>query len=53
MMLDAHCHIDQFPDSMTVAEDCERKGVTTVAVTNLPSHYRAGLEPVKRFRHVK
>lgn len=52
-MLDAHCHMDQFPDPISVAQDCEREGVVTVAVTNLPTHYLAGLGPAKQFRHVK
>lgn len=53
MMLDTHCHVDQFPNPLAVAEECEAESVITVAVTNLPSHYRAGLEHVKRFRRVK
>ncbi len=52
MLLDAHCHIDQFPDPPSLAAACEETGVTTVAVTNLPSHYRAGLPHVSGFRLV-
>jgi TatD DNase family protein len=52
VLLDAHCHIDQFPNPASLAAACEEAGVTTVAVTNLPSHYRAGLPHVGRFRHV-
>lgn len=53
MMLDAHCHIDQFPNPLAVAQECEAGGILVIAVTNLPSHYTAGLEHVRQFRQIK
>ncbi len=53
MLLDAHCHIDQYRDPSSVAEACERMGLLIVAVTSLPSHYKIGIQHVGRLRHVK
>ena len=53
MLLDAHCHIDQYRDPPSIAESCERQGILTVAVTNLPSHYKMGIEHIAHLRHVK
>lgn len=52
VMLDAHCHLDQLSNPLAVAQDCEKKGITTIGVTNLPSHYVEGLEHLRRFRKV-
>jgi TatD DNase family protein len=38
-MLDTHCHIDLYPDPHRVLDEVARKRITTVAVTNLPSHF--------------
>lgn len=43
MLIDSHCHIDQFPDPLAFATKCQAKQVTTVAVTNLPSHFKLAL----------
>lgn len=53
MLIDAHCHIDQFPNPASIAARCERERLTTVAVTNLPSHYRQGVQHVKALQYVK
>lgn len=42
-MLDTHCHLDRYPNPQAVAAEAERRGVFTVAVTNLPSHFSLGL----------
>lgn len=39
MLIDTHCHIDQFPSPEHVVRECERSAVRVVAVTYLPSHY--------------
>jgi TatD DNase family protein len=36
-----------------MAAMCEKQGITTVAVTQLPSHYQLALPHVHRMRHVK
>lgn len=51
-MIDTHCHVDLFPNPAAVVAACERQALHTVAVTNLPSHYRLGLEHVAGCRYV-
>jgi TatD DNase family protein len=37
--VDAHCHLDHYPDPSTVADACEVSQTYTIAVTNLPSAF--------------
>ena len=53
MMLDSHCHLDRYEDAQAVAAEAARRGVFTIAVTNLPSHFRAGVAHVRRFARVR
>src|SRR5437867_345515 len=41
-MVDAHCHLDQYPDPAAIAREARSRGVTIVGVTALPSHFAAG-----------
>lgn len=41
-MIDAHCHIDLYKNPHEVANEIEKMGVPTIAVTNLPSHFELG-----------
>lgn len=52
-MLDAHCHIDLYPNPVAVIEEAAANRVTVVAVTNLPSHYEQGLPHVQGHNHIK
>lgn len=52
-MLDAHCHLDRFRDPHAVAAKSAGRGVFTVAVTDLPRHYRQGLQHARRLRRVR
>jgi TatD DNase family protein len=51
-VIDTHCHIDQFADPLAIARSAEKRAITTVAVTNLPSHYTLSLPHLRAFRHV-
>ncbi len=42
MMIDSHCHIDMYPNPSTILEECEKKGIITISMTNLPSHFNLG-----------
>jgi TatD DNase family protein len=35
--VDAHCHIDLFPNPGAIVSEAERSGIHTIAVTNVPS----------------
>lgn len=39
MIIDTHCHIDQYPSPERVVRDCEEEKIRVVAVTSLPSHF--------------
>ena len=53
MMHDTHCHLDLYPDPYRVAPATENAGITTIAVTNLPSAYFAAKPHMRRFRSLK
>ncbi len=52
-MLDTHCHLDRYRDTHRVAIEAARRGVFTIAVTNLPSHFRGGMSHVRRLARVR
>lgn len=51
-MLDVHSHLDRYENPKQVAAEAAVRGVFTIAVTNLPSHFRAGLPYVQSFPRV-
>jgi len=52
-MIDAHCHIDLYPNPLLVARRSEQAGVVTLAMTNLPSHFAAGRPHLLPFRNIR
>ena len=52
-MLDAHCHLDRYKDPMAVGKEAGDRGVFTLAVTHLPSHFRAGHRQALKLRGVR
>lgn len=52
-MLDTHCHIDLYPNPLAIAKEVERQGILTIAVTNLPSHFKMGLPHLRGFRQIR
>jgi TatD DNase family protein len=52
-MIDTHCHLDRYPNPRQIANRAKLAGVTVIAVTNLPSDFLAGLEPVKQLHNVR
>lgn len=50
-LIDAHCHVDLYPDFPDLIEETERAQIYTVAVTNAPSVFRrcVSLTQGKRF----
>lgn len=47
MLIDTHCHIDQFESPEEVVHDCEKNGLRVVAVTNLPSHFAVAVDRLR------
>lgn len=52
-MIDAHCHIDLYKNPLQVVKECERSGITTIAMTNLPSHFELGHPHLRSCRYVR
>jgi TatD DNase family protein len=52
-MIDAHCHIDHYKNPITVAEEAERHGIITIAVTNLPSHFERIYPYFRKFKKIR
>ncbi|MCK8488271.1 TatD family hydrolase [Paenibacillus sp. MBLB2552] len=52
-MIDVHCHIDLYKNPYVVANENEKKGISTIAVTNLPSHYELGYSHLKDFKYIR
>lgn len=42
MIIDTHCHIDMYPNPIQVLNECEKRGVTVISMTSLPSHFELG-----------
>lgn len=53
MIHDTHCHLDLYPDPYQVASITEKAGITTIAVTNLPSAYFVAKPHMRQFRLLK
>lgn len=52
-MIDAHCHLDAYPDPYQTALAVERERVLTIAVTNLPSAFEAAYPHVHGLRSIR
>ena len=53
VLIDTHCHIDRFRNPSSLAAKCESGRITTVAVTNIPSHYELAKAHLKGMQYVK
>ena len=42
MIIDTHCHIDMYPNPIQVLNECEKREVTVISMTSLPSHFELG-----------
>lgn len=52
-MIDAHCHLDAYPDPYRTALTVEWSRVLTIAVTNLPSAFEAAYPHVRGLRYIR
>lgn len=52
-MIDTHCHIDLYSNPKSIAQDCERLGIITIGMTNLPSHFELGYPHLLNFKKVR
>lgn len=52
-MIDFHCHLDLYPDPISVADQCVAEGVHVLAVTTAPSAWRTSRELLEREGRVR
>lgn len=52
-MIDTHCHIDLYSDPLRIANECERLGIVTIGMTNLPSYFEMGYIHLLSFKKVR
>lgn len=52
-MIDTHCHIDLYSNPLQIANECERLGIVTIGMTNLPSHFELGFKHLFSYKKVR
>lgn len=52
-MIDTHCHIDLYKNPLQIVNECERLGIATIGVTNLPSHFEMGFAHLLSYKKVR
>lgn len=53
MLIDTHCHFDMLPHPEEYIYQADMSGEILLGMTNLPSHFKLGLEHVIGLKHVK
>ena len=53
MIIDTHCHIDLYKNPKEVLKECEKAGITVLAMTNLPSHFAMGYTHVLPYKKIR
>lgn len=52
-MIDTHCHIDLYNKPEHILSECEKAGITVLAMTNLPSHFEMGYPHVLPYKKIR
>lgn len=52
-MIDTHCHLDLYQNPTDVAQAADRAGVSTIAVSNLPSAYERAAPHIRQFKRLR
>lgn len=52
-MIDVHCHFDMAKNPEKYISDNEKNKITTIGMTNLPSHFQMGIDHVKKYRQIR
>jgi TatD DNase family protein len=52
VLIDTHCHVDQYPNPQDIVGECEKRAVRVIAVTNLPSDFVIAADRLKGKRYV-
>ena len=52
-MIDVHCHFDMAKNPEKYISDNEKRKIITIGMTNLPSHFKMGVNHVKRYKYIR
>ena len=52
-MIDVHCHFDFAQSPEKYISDNEKKKITTIGMTNLPSHFQMGIPHIKSYKYIR
>jgi TatD DNase family protein len=53
MIIDTHCHFDMFPNPEQLIKSCEEKKIIVIGMTNLPSHFKIGIQRVSNYKYIR
>lgn len=53
MLIDTHCHIDQYIKPLQLADECEKLGITVIGMTNIPSHFELGYRHLLSYKKIR
>lgn len=52
-MIDTHCHFDMAQNPEKYILNNERKKIVTIGMTNLPSHFKMGINHVRKYKYIR
>lgn len=52
-MVDVHCHFDMADNPIRYISENENKKIITIGMTNLPSHFRLGIEHIREYKYIR
>ena len=52
-MIDTHCHFDLTENPFEFIQNNERNKIITIGMTNLPSHFKLGINHLKDYKYIR
>jgi Mg-dependent DNase len=52
-MIDVHCHFDMAENPIKYISDNEKMKIITIGMTNLPSHFKLGIQHVYEYKYIR
>lgn len=52
-MIDTHCHFDIMDNPFEYINRCEHNKLITIGMTNLPSHFKMGINHVRKYKYIR
>ncbi|MEL7601281.1 MAG: TatD family hydrolase [Proteiniphilum sp.] len=52
-MIDVHCHFDVAENPIRYISENEKKGIVTIGMTNLPTHFQMGVRHIRQYKYIR